>query len=484
MSQRMDDLLEQTALRTLDAAARFVPGAPGRVVVGKDIARGPWSHELETAPRPRVSALSCFQKSMNHHMVVCTEITWDSLEAEVGGTTYSLPLAPEFLLGHYLSARGSRRAAESWLWPLAGESDTSVMLVYGFEIVGAEATPFSAGVLEADEVLFGADVLDEQATEDSCACSAEQGSVHDVYVMPTRILVAVSLVCMRERQDFDPMGALVACRFYPLYEIVTNTDVDRMHARLSLRRPKLTHPMPGMSPVVNAALFTDANPGPNPTPVPTPPQWSSIFDYYLADAAGVKFRGVNAGARESRRNDGDRRANVETLLGGKVANVETTVTKLPYQGEFDNLHLAPRMLLPPREVVMAPVCEHDCLHTHWRWGDSFGNVESLGWGELTPHSVAGAPLVPRNQDVSIQVHEDGAGFSYAATVRAAPWAALQPIFHHGSAYALAVSSAILGLSTWESRGVAEWYQNLRYLGDKERVVMTHGATSLARLRKL
>ena len=105
------------------------------------------------------------------------------------------------------------------------------------------------------------------------------------------------------------------------------------------------------------------------------------------------------------------------------------------QGEFDNVHIAPKMFVPAsaidwpdfgvagppsmrrayesvKEITMAPFCVHDCLHMHVRWGEWIGtNVFTSdpafrGWvGDDLPNddNGSGLPLVPANQKITLKL---------------------------------------------------------------------------------
>jgi hypothetical protein len=183
------------------------------------------------------------------------------------------------------------------------------------------------------------------------------------------------------------------------------------------------------------------------------------------------------------------------------------VVKLARQGEFDNIHIAPRMkanlligrsnLSTPEyastlgEIRMAPFCEHDCFHTHWRWGanwddprmkyllmnkkqiSGFGSDAPKFSGAGIPNSEIGAPLVPLNQDVTVSF-ESGHVFNYTAKVtRNVVPGVWQAIFHHGSGYAVSivdktkVLALVHGLTGGLVDGVttpqfSEFYWTLRY----------------------
>ena len=87
-------------------------------------------------------------------------------------------------------------------------------------------------------------------------------------------------------------------------------------------------------------------------------------------------------------------------------------------------------------VTMAPFCFHDCMHMHFRWGADYNDIQNRGWkDDETPSALAGAPLVPANQKVTLNLLSP-VSFEYIAEangVRAGTW---QIMLHHGLAYAL------------------------------------------------
>ena len=76
-----------------------------------------------------------------------------------------------------------------------------------------------------------------------------------------------------------------------------------------------------------------------------------------------------------------------------------SVRKLGGQGEFDNLHIAPRMTVKPDllklnpklqgldSIVMAPFCIHDCFHMHWRWGEKLDSIQARGWSPMASRAA-------------------------------------------------------------------------------------------------
>jgi hypothetical protein len=247
-----------------------------------------------------------------------------------------------------------------------------------------------------------------------------------------------------------------------------------------------------MLPTIKGLLIGDANKGnvvlqnlPGaPGPVPT---WASMFTYYVVDPyadpkIGDKLLPV---VRRSKRL-------VRNLVGGVDRDCDDItawqhkhpvngitnrmrVLKRERQGYFDNIHLAPRMRVKDpinsvdlyaavaptapyahaavgpaemaawkmNEVAMAPFCAHDCFHTHWRWSDNHNNEEGTwGWGPVQPHKEVGAPMVPENQDVFIQLLGH-AEFSYIAQAHEVPKDVWQPFCHHGSAYGVSIGSPMI-----------------------------------------
>jgi len=112
-------------------------------------------------------------------------------------------------------------------------------------------------------------------------------------------------------------------------------------------------------------------------------------------------------------------------------------------------------------ISMAPFCVHDCLHTHWRWATSNTVKPVFGWSKVSsdpripgqPYLVAGAPMVPANQTVTMTMTSPSS-FRYDAKAvgtdginrsPAIPSGTFSLFFHHGMAYAISLSSAQIQL---------------------------------------
>jgi hypothetical protein len=270
------------------------------------------------------------------------------------------------------------------------------------------------------------------------------------------VLVVCELVLCQSRADFEPTGLLDAARGYPIVEIITDGEADIQMA-VNLRRPDRSAMDHGWFGGGNhiPSVYTDRNEGDGLMAFVASrvvggsallPTWENIFDYFDRNAARAALSavGVNPTLTGTRTNGTDREV-VNRLTGSYGSSV---VTKVPRQGEFDNVHIAPQMQvalgskplvfsgLGPLGVSMAPLCAHDCFHMHWRWGRGYVREHNLGWGPSGPYTEAGAPMVAPNQTVEIELPAGHAGVRYRALAghqRGGDWAVVMP---HGAGYAL------------------------------------------------
>ena len=108
--------------------------------------------------------------------------------------------------------------------------------------------PFSKGALDSEELDLGALARSDKRTSDECACSAEQGSRHDVYVVPTRLIAVVSFVCLHPQRKLragrHPVGGAVL----PHVEILSTADIDCHSSQINCPPSLATHPMPRVPP--------------------------------------------------------------------------------------------------------------------------------------------------------------------------------------------------------------------------------------------
>ncbi len=158
---------------------------------------------------------------------------------------------------------------------------------------------------------------------------------------------------------------------------------------------------------------------------PPLPFWGNLFSYHQTNAyqnlGQEKIKVVCNDARGERSDDSGL-VERDIVLGIDTLNFK----KMPHQGEFDNIHMAPKLKMvhvthtslrrcwarlsrgdtreffpvdPAQlgldDISMAPFCAHDYFHMHWRWG-SGALRDGLADG-IRPRPGGWRPLVPLNQ---------------------------------------------------------------------------------------
>jgi hypothetical protein len=266
-----------------------------------------------------------------------------------------------------------------------------------------------------------------------------------------------------ENPDFTPGDILGMNRIYPHAMLMSSMELQSADITISVIRPSISsHPDPEMGPI-GPVLFTDSSTSAGASLGPNLPIWQNMFDYYVADPIGNNV-GVTSPLLLVDGDPSSKRSKDRPATPGLVKKFLHTIAikKFARQGEFDNLHIAPKMVaasvgpaanpsvrtqLGLDRIVMAPFCFHDCLHTHWRWGD-FGYQwvlgrfahpmpkSTLGFDtNFNPNTTVNAPLVPHNQSIRLTLLPP-AGFNYAAFIHGpigpGQW---QVVFHHGMGYA-------------------------------------------------
>lgn len=117
-------------------------------------------------------------------------------------------------------------------------------------------------------------------------------------------------------------------------------------------------------------------------------------------------------------------------------------------------------------IYMAPFCSHDCYHTHWRWSVNEDKEWTKGWDATGPYRKSGAPMVPENQDVALEIQGPNK-VSYHAYATPLPnqkflkYLEWQITMHHGSAYAQGIadwtSSTMASVNSFMAREMIEFY---------------------------
>ena len=351
-------------------------------------------------------------------------------------------------------------------------------------------TRANEGTHPADDMTWVRRICHDNFMEGHGAGGVVQGQVGEQCTATTgapRILVVLSLTACRERTDFEPGGVIGTARFYPHVMVWANIPLNKLEVSIRYDRPassvKQREGLPptghdcckgndAMDPAMNCLLVTDANKDESKIPGPTLPFFSNLFAYYRTEAFShfgqERLHVVRTDRQRARDNDDG--WIVRDIVGGSTSR---TVNKAPRQGAFDSIHMAPKMKLvrvskvafisPGNsegvfpvdryamgldDIAMAPFCAHDCFHTHWRWGVTATAKWTLGWDSTGPYKVAGAPMVPLNQNVDIWLRSKNS-LTYHVTVgpkQGDPYIMpgdCQVIMYHGSAYAAAITAAKL-----------------------------------------
>lgn len=412
----------------------------------------------------RINRLTCKVQSMNFMaMTVCDDVLWGPIQIDIHGNTVDLPLTRQFLaLSEYLDG-GFVAAGTNSLWPLEARIDKGFQHVFCYDLgpPGTSSTPQQVNTSIFQDKNFMPNPVDSHLPVDG---TVGKDSICTIALANLYIVVVVSMVCCKLRYDFEPGGILGAGRMYPLIYTMSNQSLDKINAEIRINRPATLPPghdmMDGeeMNHEISAEFFGDLN---NTSGLPV--TWKETFSHYWIDPPPGPY--VMIDPAKPKRTISDAVVNNRIFTDVPPMKIQDRIytdlldfEKLSSQGEFDNLHLAPKMKAPaatrasfPNDssllnIAMAPFCIHDCLHTHTRWGNgSFAQPDHIkGWEGFKPYTKIGAPLVPPNQKITFDMLNSHA-FKYKCEIKptgnihvdGGQW---QIVFHHGSAYALDISS--------------------------------------------
>jgi peptidoglycan hydrolase-like protein with peptidoglycan-binding domain len=396
---------------------------------------------------------------------VLDTLVWSKLTitdpTATGGAGLSLPLTRPFVLGtaQTTSGRTNITGGRVDLFPLETEIQAYTTCVFGYLVDGAAGT---ASPLDLSTVPVG------QLQQ----FLANHGSLTPASTTRTALIAVYDLSLTSPKDDYQPtggapMGLANVVRTYPLLSLWSSRSLSTAAATLDMARPA-TSAMGGMARggAISGAWYTDLNSGlrtlwddTNPTikwligantliPWLTLPaatviavynvapstRWNSIFAHYSLDANRSNMTVVAPGLTR-RTNSGDRQA----WDTGSSTYMPTVVTKVERQGMFDNVHVAPVMDYQGVAAYMAPLCHHDCLHIHWRWGESYTDKPVTGWAGGKPYQKPGSPMIPENQ--TLQVSVTGPRVIYSPSAGPVPAGVWQIFMHHGTGYVSSLTAA-------------------------------------------
>lgn len=442
---------------TSDSAATLkAPSGSGPITFALSDPEG-WNASLTiNASGATASALRFPTEGMTG--TVMDSLIWSNLSitdsTATGGAGIGLPLTQPFVLGTGQTSSGRTKIAGGTvdLFPLETEIQAYATCVFGYLVDGSAGTvsPLDLSTVPAGQL--------QQFL-------SNHGSVTPVSTTNTALIAVYDLSLTSPKDDYQPtggapMGLANVVRTYPLLSLWSSRPLSAASAKLDMARPA-TSMMGGMARggAISGALYTDVNAGlrtlwddTNPTiklfiggntliPWMTVPaatliavyqvapstRWNSIFAHYSLDAARSNITVVAPGLAR-RTNSSDR----QVWDTGSATYLPTAVTKVERQGMFDNVHVAPVMDYQGVAAYMAPLCHHDCLHIHWRWGESYTDKAVTGWSGGKPYQKAGAPMIPENQ--TLQVSIAGPRVTYSPSAASVPAQTWQIFMHHGTGY--------------------------------------------------
>lgn len=443
------------------------------------------------------------------------------------GQELLLPLEAKYIVGQFFVQGGTIPKGRRTLWPLEARHDSGLVVVFVYELSfdgagkikeplapfapsgAGKWTPVRAGEKTTLEQMAPASVPDKdgwlevmtgpfmQIPGGSQQTSALTNDDKTTKVLRPRIVVALSTATCRERADFEPGGLVGMAKIFPNILVASSIPLSNMHGTVKIERSPATTALDGGNGTsggtccgayteVGSMFVADAN---ETGALTQKPFWGGTFAY-VETAAHVRFAGkrlkmVDRSKTTTRSYAGGKRLLVRRHIDGPsnpfsteywkslfgLRSIELTgVEKVPGQGEFDNLHLAPALKLdlakteymipggefaPPTifvnknnpatthtdKIWMAPFCSHDCFHTHWRWGSKESAEWTKGWSATGPFKESGAAMVPLHQDVEMELHS-ASSFSYHAHStygNAHVPGTWDVVMHHGSAYAQSIA---------------------------------------------
>ena len=494
----LDQMLQDTMLfvaaggagkeAELEGTSFSAPPLPTEEVSDEDAAKlAIWHWTAETNPA-RFSKVTCIARGMgNGRMTVCDEISFgEVIVTPQGGSQVKLPLEAKFVVRRFGLDSGRINAFDPTkpsvsgshaLYPLEANVDKSVLYALVFDFPNGPASPPEP---VSSDVLSNPNFMPSPGASDK-APTAGQGDRTTVTVDNLRVVVFLSLVCCKERFDFDPGGLLGAGRMIPHAMIMANRAASSVFASVKLTRPTSMKMEGGdhskhanMNLTIESGVYADDNDADFITlsfgQVPSP-FWHQLFDAYIAPVKFGLFKMVrpDKGARvvaDAIEKLSDNPVDHIPGLPGAVPYQKEDIRRVRRQGAFDNIHLAPSMRVSASftgvlqdildKVYMAPFCEHDCLHTHWRWGEFTRETHTRGWSQPSagatslvpgsPYSTVGAPMVPDNQDIRVSVVSQNSfdyqlhakGRSADAPKEPIPSGTYTFLNHHGSGYAVSI----------------------------------------------
>ena len=400
-----------------------------------------WEWSLDVEKNPTIDDLSCLTDAGDWPSVLEALLWQDPVVYTDTLSGVRLTLGKEFILKIF-------SAGDAEIHDLPGlldeSAESSMQIVYGFQYFPGNHTvkPLIDASLENTEALESDDFFktyfgEFPPFEEKAVGGHRKMKVH---LRAVKFLFVAELICCTPNNRFEPTGVGRVARFYPRSYLMANVPFRLSEAVTHMSRPAHAQhahgqhdhsdanananadASDGASHEYHGGYYTDSN-----ISVLLQgdllPKWPNFFSYYSHDDRR-KYHVVKS-KQLTERSDS---TNLLILKDkGLQPYVYAKVLKMPRQGAFDNLHIAPAMIAPAvirkirqsgsagaswkslDNIHMAPVCHHDCFHLHWRWGAALHmpfEVRHLkGWGADGPYQEIGAPMIPKNQDLYVECPE-------------------------------------------------------------------------------
>jgi hypothetical protein len=397
-----------------------------------------------------------------------------------------LPIRDEFVLAREFIRDGWIEDGKSSWWPIQLPVDASCMVVLGYELAeGDIPVP-----LKDKDSQFLDSFMPKKKAKGVFGFFAKDHKDAVVVVGPTKFVVVLEFVTVREDNTYVPPGAIGFARMFPLTWVMSSEAMGRIEIQTTVQRPKkgMSHDDPTMDDVIVPLVTADVNQDHVPIWPDDKhlPWWDAFFEYYETNAY-TAFKGrdptsfdhplMRPGEISFVDNRHVEKRRIKDCVYRHVVGTPPDAlaigdsVKQPRQGQFDNIHMAPRMLLTfakdvddeeanrlisaieagggsarknasktgtgfdvtLTDIVMAPFCIHDCLHFHTRWSTGHHVKALRGFSGFSPHMVRGATAVPENQSVFVSFPKQYM-LRYRAIaegVEAGDW---QVFCHHGFGY--------------------------------------------------
>lgn len=429
-----------------------------------DVRNSTWDWSFDASEGPEIRNLCC-RTDAGERPCVLERVQWRNPAVNTDFVqSLNLPLRREFILKTYSSIGGSGGYDPDLL---DDRSESSLQVVYGFQYSHADQTvkPLTGPDAEADPDFDSEDFLSDFMADPPEFEPREVGSGERirVYLRPVKFLFVVELICCEVDNRFEPTGAGRVARFFPRSYLLANVPCSVRDATTRLLRCEHAqhcdhgqHGVPaeaqdGATHEYHSGLYADSNHAPI-LKSNIPPKWPHFFNYYSFDDRR-RYHVVKSRATGERQDS----SSLMRFTKNPVDPFEPVlVVKVPRQGAFDNVHIAPAMIAPEvirrkrqegpdgahwhtlEKIMMAPVCHHDCFHMHWRWGAGLHQFEELrylkGWNAEGAYREIGAPMIPPNQDLYIQCPQSHEVLYTVEVEDLAPAMRWQVFLDHGAGY--------------------------------------------------